>query len=75
MTTPKAAVVRAPLYDVNAKDNNAPADEVKCTIKGCRFSSSNPLERDHHLKVCILHIVKIHFYNAIRTVTIRYHLL
>ena len=60
MVTPKGAVVRAPLYDVNAKDN-APADEVKCTIKGCRFSSSNPLERDHHLKVINLSIVEIHF--------------
>ena len=31
--------------------NDAPSEEVKCPIKGCRFSSSNPVERDHHVKV------------------------
>ena len=36
---------------IKSKARDNPADEVKCPIKGCRFSSSNPVERDHHVKV------------------------
>ena len=49
--TPPAVSVPAPAYDAKEAASLEGGPEVKCTVKGCRFSSSNPAERDHHLKV------------------------
>ena len=41
---PGAAALKSYVNDVHSEG-------VKCPIKNCRFSSSNPVERDHHVKV------------------------